>query len=149
MTAGIRFTDETKRFYPYSFADGNYTQGGPGSPFVRYYDCPTGQEAGCGGVNGRLFTDGDRLMPDVESVLAFDDWTPMVNLAYYASEDVMFYGSWSEGFKSGGFDQRFINASPGPSSFNPETATTYEVGMKSSWLDNTLRLNASAFYTDY
>jgi len=149
LTAGIRYTDETKRFFPYSFADGNYTQGGPGSPFVRYHDCPTGQEPGCDGVNGRLYTDGDRLLPGVVNTLTFDDWTPMFNLAYYASEDVMFYGSWSEGFKSGGFDQRFINAKPAPSSFEPETATTYEVGMKSSWLDNTLRLNVAAFYTDY
>jgi iron complex outermembrane receptor protein len=149
LTGGIRYTDETKRFRPYSFADGNYTQGGPGSPFVRFHDCPTGQEPGCDGVNGRLFTDGDRLLPDVESKLTFNDWTPMLNLAYFANEDVMIYGSWSEGFKSGGFDQRFINWQPAPSSFDPETATTFEIGLKSSLLDNTLRFNVAAFHTDY
>lgn len=149
LTAGIRYTDETKRFRPYSFADGNYIQGGPGSPFVRFHDCPTGQEPGCDGVNGRLFTDGDRLLPDEQSKLDFNDLTPMLNLTYYANEDVMLYGSWSEGFKSGGFDQRFINYQPAPSSFEPETATTYEIGMKSSWLDETLRLNIAGFYTDY
>ena len=149
LTAGVRYTDETKRFRPYSYADGFYIQGGPGSPSVRYFDCPTGAEPGCDGVNGRLFTDGDRLLPDREFAEQFDDWTPMLNLAYQSNEDVMFYASYSEGFKSGGFDQRFINVKPAPSSFAPETATTWEVGMKSSWLDNTLRLNVAAFYTDY
>jgi iron complex outermembrane receptor protein len=150
LTAGIRYTDETKRFTPYSWADGAYTQGGPGSPFVRYYDCPTGQEPGCDGVPGRLFTDGDRLIPEGEYKEDFDDWTPMVNLAYQANDELMLYGSYSEGFKSGGFDQRYNVAFPdGPTSFEPETANTYEVGMKSAWLDNTLRLNVAAFYTDY
>jgi iron complex outermembrane receptor protein len=149
LTAGIRYTDETKRFRPYSYADEAYTYGGPGSPFVRYHDCPTGQEPGCDGVPGRLFTDGDRLIPDKEFKKEFDDWTPMVNLAYQANDDVMLYTSYSEGFKSGGFDQRFIAPIPEPSSYDPEEAKTYEVGMKSSWMDNTLRLNAAAFYTDY
>jgi iron complex outermembrane receptor protein len=150
LTAGIRYTDETKRFKPYSWADGAYTQGGPGSPFVRYYDCPTGQEPGCNGVNGRLFTDGDRLLPGGQYKEEFDDWTPMVNVAYQANDELMLYGSYSEGFKSGGFDQRYNVAFPdGPTSFDPETANTYELGMKSSWLDNTLRLNVAAFYTDY
>jgi iron complex outermembrane receptor protein len=150
LTAGARYTDETKRFEPYSWADGAYTQGGPGSPFVRYHDCPTGQEPGCDGVPGRLFTDGDRLIPEGEYKREFDDVTPMANLSYQANEDLMLYASYSEGFKSGGFDQRFNVAFPqGPTSFDPETAKTYEAGMKSSWLDNTLRLNVAAFFTDY
>ncbi len=150
LTAGARYTDETKRFTPYSYADGFYVQGGPGSPAVRYHACPTGQEPGCNGINGRLFLDGESMMPEGEYKVSFDDWTPMLNLAYQANDNLMVYTSWSEGFKSGGFDQRFIFGNPnGPSSFEPETASTYEVGMKSSWLDNTLRLNVAAFYTDY
>ncbi len=149
LTAGLRYTDETKRFSPFSFADGSYVGPGTASPFVRFYDCPTGQEPGCDGVPGRLFTDGDRLIPEGEYKLEFDDWTPMLNLAYQATDDLMLYGSYSEGFKSGGFDQRFIGFAPEPSSFDPETVTTYEIGMKSSWLDNTLRLNIAAFFTDY
>lgn len=149
LTAGLRYTDETKRFTPYSFTDDFYVKGGPGSPFVRFVECPTGAEAGCGGVPGRLFTAGDALLPHVESSLTFNDVTPMLNLAYQANDDVMLYGSYSEGFKSGGFDQRFTANLPAPTSFNPETATTYEVGMKSTWLDQTLRLNVAVFYTDY
>ena len=149
LTGGIRYTDETKRFSPYSFADGFYISAGLETPpFTRFADCPTGQEPGCSGQPGRLFTDGDQIVPAGEYKEEFDDWTPMVNLSYQANDDVMLYATYSEGFKSGGFDQRF--AVPAPvTSFDPETAETYEVGMKSSWADNTLRFNAALFYTDY
>lgn len=152
LTFGLRFTDETKRFSPYSFIPEGafYIKGGPGSPGVRFYDCPTGTEPGCGGVAGRRFTPGDRLVPAGEYEEQFDDWTPMLNIAYDLNDEVMVYLTYSEGFKSGGFDQRFnVEFLNGPTSFDPETATTYEIGMKSTWLDNRLRLNAAAFFTDY
>ncbi len=151
LTLGLRFTDETKRFSPYSFIPegGFYVKGGPGSPAVRFYDCPTGTEPGCV-TAGRLFTPGDRLIPEGEYEESFDDWTPMVNIAYDLTDEVMIYLTYSEGFKSGGFDQRFnVEFLDGPTSFDPETATTYEIGMKSSWLDNRMRLNIAAFFTDY
>lgn len=151
LTFGLRFTDETKRFSPYSFIPpgGFYVKPGAGSPFVRFFDCPTGAEPGCV-APGRLFTPGDRLVGTGEFEEEFDDWTPMFNIAYDVNEDVMVYFTYSEGFKSGGFDQRFNEeVLTGPTSFDPETATTYEVGIKSSWLDNSLRLNAAAFFTDY
>ena len=45
---------------------------------------------------------------------------------------VMTYLSWSEGFKSGGFNQRYNAAPPGnaPISFDPETAESFELGLK-------------------
>ena len=62
----------------------------------------------------------------------------------------MAYLSWSEGFKSGGFNQRYNAAPPGnaPISFDPETAESFELGFK---LDPTdyLRINIAAFTTDY
>ena len=62
----------------------------------------------------------------------------------------MTYVSWSEGFKSGGFNQRYNAAPPGnaPISFGAETAESFEVGLKLDPLD-TLRINLAAFSTDY
>jgi iron complex outermembrane receptor protein len=62
----------------------------------------------------------------------------------------MTYLSWSEGFKSGGFNQRYNAAPPGnaPISFNPETAESWEVGFKMDPSD-TVRLNVALFTTDY
>ena len=63
---------------------------------------------------------------------------------------VMTYVSWSEGFKSGGFNQRYNAAPPGnaPISFDAETAETFELGFKLDPTD-TLRVNIAAFTTEY
>jgi iron complex outermembrane receptor protein len=62
----------------------------------------------------------------------------------------MAYLSWADGFKSGGFNQRYNAAPPAnaPISFDPETAETLEIGLK---LDpsESLRLNAALFSSDY
>jgi iron complex outermembrane receptor protein len=62
----------------------------------------------------------------------------------------MTYVSWSEGFKSGGFNQRYNAAPPGnaPISFADETAETFEVGIKTNPTDS-LRVNAAVFSSDY
>ena len=60
----------------------------------------------------------------------------------------MLFGSFSSGFKSGGFFARTQNVDD-INSYDPEDVKTYELGMKSEWLDNRLRFNATAFYSDY
>lgn len=82
------------------------------------------------------------------------DWSevsPTLKLSYDLSDDILVYGSWSNGFKSGGFDMRaddFVNpiARQG---YNPEVVDTYELGIKSELLDNRLRLNATVFRSDF
>ncbi|WP_145999132.1 TonB-dependent receptor [Oceanicoccus sp. KOV_DT_Chl] len=80
-----------------------------------------------------------------------DDWSefsPRVALQYTINEDVMVFGSFSSGFKSGGFFARTQNTDD-ITSFDPEYVDTYEIGMKSEWLNNRVRFNATAFYSDY
>jgi len=79
------------------------------------------------------------------------DWssfTPRVSLDYQFTPDVMGYVSAAAGFKSGGFNGRANNAA-GLVQYNPEKAWTYEVGARSEWLDKSVRLNATGYYTDY
>lgn len=58
----------------------------------------------------------------------------------------MLYASYTEGYKAGGFNSAGeIFAPP----FDPEEVANYEVGMKSSWLDNTLRVNTALFSYNY
>jgi len=72
-------------------------------------------------------------------------------LRYTATEDVMVYGSVSRGFKAGGFNTtlRFVGDSPDNFSVDPEFVTSYEIGTKTSWADNQIRLNLAAFYLSY
>jgi iron complex outermembrane recepter protein len=71
-----------------------------------------------------------------------------LGLDYKASDDVLLYTYWARGFKSGGFTGRIgVPSDIGP--YNPEHVDTYEVGVKADFLDNHLRTNLSAFYTNY
>jgi len=70
--------------------------------------------------------------------------TPKLGLDYFPNEDVMIYLSVTEGFKSGAFNTGGVD-----SSVEPEYITAYEVGVKSTWLEGRLRMNASAFQYDY
>jgi iron complex outermembrane receptor protein len=62
----------------------------------------------------------------------------------------MFYGSWSIGYRSGGFCGRCLsNALEASTPFNPETVNAWEIGAKTSFFDRRLFFNVAAFYTDY
>ncbi|MCX2803271.1 TonB-dependent receptor [Microbulbifer thermotolerans] len=83
-----------------------------------------------------------------------DEWgqfSPKVGFNYQLDEDTMVYASYSSGFKSGGFDMRG-DASVMPETedgYDPETADTYELGVKAELFNNRIRLNAAAFHTNY
>jgi iron complex outermembrane receptor protein len=70
------------------------------------------------------------------------------NLEYRWNPELMTYVSVSTGFKGGGANPRPFFASQ-IDHFGPETLTAYEIGAKSDWLDRTLRLNVSGFYSKY
>jgi len=83
-----------------------------------------------------------------------DSWSkfsPRVSLDYRINDEVMFYASYSEGFKSGGFDMRG-DATKLPDTVNgyaPETVETWELGTKTEIFDSRLRLNAAIFTSSY
>ncbi len=71
-----------------------------------------------------------------------------LGLDFKATEDALVYAYWARGFKSGGFTGRIgIAQDLGP--YNPEHVDTFEAGLKSDFLDNRLRTNIAAFYTNY
>lgn len=72
-----------------------------------------------------------------------------VGLQFFASDDVMFYGSYSRGFKSGKFDVEFLHTDDTPFPQRPlevETLDVFELGFKSTLLDRSLLFNAAVFY---
>lgn len=77
------------------------------------------------------------------------EFTPMATAAWRFSEDVHGYVKVATGFKSGGFNGVATSNESFLKPFEPETMSTYELGLKSRLLDQRLLLNVSMFYNDY
>jgi iron complex outermembrane recepter protein len=86
----------------------------------------------------------------------FDAAQPKGTLRYKPTDDLTFYGGWSRGFRSGGFNQTgvgYLVSHETPPQlgvhdiFQAEIADTWEVGAKSEWLDHRLSANAALYYT--
>ena len=79
--------------------------------------------------------------------------TPKLGLEFKPTERQLYYLSYSQGFKSGGFNGR---PTPGPTgsfaaveSYNPETLHTIELGTKTQFAEDKVRLNAAVFFSSY
>jgi iron complex outermembrane receptor protein len=84
----------------------------------------------------------------------WDDVQPQVILRYEASDDLNIYGSYSRGFRSGGFNQTGVGTVAAAAgffnvgdTFDQETADTFEIGLKSSFMGGRGNFSASAYST--
>ncbi|MFT6957121.1 MAG: iron complex outermembrane receptor protein [Halieaceae bacterium] len=81
-----------------------------------------------------------------------EEWsetTPRIGARYAFSDDLMAFFTYSKGYRSGGFNGRVNNLEEARDAYDPETVDNYELGIKSEWFDNRLRVNANLFYMDY
>jgi iron complex outermembrane receptor protein len=79
-----------------------------------------------------------------------DKITWRAGVEYQATDDLLFFGSYSTGFKSGQFNTSSTALFAGDiSPVGQETVKSAEIGMKSDWFDDRLRLNVTGFYTMY
>lgn len=183
LTAGLRYTSETKDFAHCAVGSGNealpssaasgargcnnspafvidptlppivpsQVTGSAATPVWQLtpaigFDSSGGAEGGCRPVldpTGTAITCNNRLTED-------EKWTattPMAGVTYNISDDAMVYFTYSEGFTAGGFNGRGGSVSTiGP--FEPETGENFELGLKSEWFDNRLRVNITMFDTE-
>lgn len=123
LTAGVRYTHEVKKLYSAAASQETGTLVNPNA----FYPASGTQE------------------------VKFSDVSPMATLAINPTRRLMVYGTVSKGFRSGGINDALDSALPknGMFDFLPETLWSYEVGVKSRWLDDALTLNVSAFSSDY
>lgn len=155
ITIGGRYTNERKRFeggqqelngFNYKLfgcadANGNVFPGGA------FPLAPIPCQAGLGYPDPnnpvRVYTPGVNRKK-------FSDFSPKVGVQIHPTDDVMLYGSWSKGYKTGGWTTRLTNPQGNVApDFNEEKATTWEAGIKSTLLDRHLQLNAAVFSTKY
>jgi iron complex outermembrane receptor protein len=99
---------------------------------------------------------------------SFSQWQPKVTLAYEASDNLNWYASYGVGFRSGGFNsigtQATLdfwfnangNGTPGDAvnaqllvedEYDKEVTTNIELGFKSKFMNNKVKLNAAVFST--
>ena len=123
ITGGIRYTKEHK---DYTFVRKAWNGGVLTDIF------------GVGALDGTVANyDGDRV-----------DYR--ISVDYRFSPEVLAYATMSTGFKGGGVTARpFTENQAINGTFDPETLTAYEIGIKSDLLGRRLRLNLSGFYNDY
>ncbi|MFK7731965.1 MAG: TonB-dependent receptor [Pseudomonadales bacterium] len=136
LTFGARYTLDEKDYSATSVDCGGDRTG---TPFENFAECQ--------GVGGSL-----NIVSESFTVTPNDDWddfSPMVSLQYRPTDGIMLFATASKGFKSGGFaGSQGVEAVAGDP-VEPETALNYELGFKGDLFDNTVRLNATAFVTDY
>jgi len=79
-----------------------------------------------------------------------DGSTPKFNLTYKFDENAMVYATYSKGFRPGGVNRR-VQPPPNPplATYQPDYLINYELGFKTSWLDNHLRFNGAFFQEDW
>jgi outer membrane receptor protein involved in Fe transport len=81
------------------------------------------------------------------------------NLTWHVTPDVMVYGTYSQGFRPGGFNQNGNSPhafTPGlvpqyfiPSSYQSDKLTNKEIGWKTEFLDHRLQWNGAAYWENW
>lgn len=81
----------------------------------------------------------------------FNEFTPRASVRFRPNEELMLYGSYGKGFKSGGFDMRGdAFAFPGTvNGYDPETVDAFELGFKTTTAGGHLGLAGALFYSEY
>lgn len=81
-----------------------------------------------------------------------DKVTGKLNVSYRFTDDLMVYGTVSQGFRPGGTnDVAFIEVGQPipPPGFGPDELTNYELGWKTSLADQRVNFNGAVFYIDW
>ncbi len=128
LVAGLRYTKDKKRYF--SGADTVLSDGSTRA-------VPTG---------GGRFTTFPLLNQVFFNNLAGTSWdevTWKLGVNYQLNDDALLYGSYSRGYKAGGFAARQ------GAFYNPEIVDAFETGLKAQWADNRVQTNLAAFYYNY
>lgn len=108
---------------------------------VRFsHDKQTAAELSSGSLVGGVTTATD-YNPGTEDVTTYS-----FGARYRFSSKIMVYGRIATGYKPGGNNAVIPQTVDAPRTYDADTLTNYEIGLKSQLLDNRLLLNLSAFH---
>ncbi len=126
LTLGLRFSKDDVEVSDYNAALG-------------YLDTDTGQE-----VLGAFPT-----IVDVSQDVDDSESTYRVVLDYVLSDNANGYLSFSTGFRNSAFNGQAFYSPVEVNFADPETVDSWELGFKSDWMGNTLRVNGAVFHYKY
>jgi len=124
---GLRYSDDKKSFSWRNPAN-TFTATRPGTPDLIFTQVEGYEEARTG------------------TLTASDTWNKVTGRAvarYQITDNAQVFGSYSTGYKSGGFDSLDPSTSDNP--LRPEESENIEIGLKGDFADNRLRLQISVF----
>jgi len=118
LMLGARYTNETKKVDNYFFVSSVDEKGTPIKPYLN-------------------------MAPVVSDKFKFSETTPKVMLTWRPQDSMMFYVSYSEGIKSGGFNMPHASTTL-PAKVDNETIEAWELGWKVEF--DRIRFNGSIFH---
>ncbi len=78
-----------------------------------------------------------------------NDWVGKANISWQATEDILTWFTFSQGYRTGG-PNRDVGAFPGyPETFESDTIDSYEIGFKSTLFNGQMQLNGAVYYLDW
>lgn len=134
LTGGVRWFDYKNSLYGFNGWQGYC---------IGYYD-----------ENGHFVNDRDNgtLQAPCYNTGILDDVASGSDIAYKGSvewrlaDDKMVYATYSEGFRAGGVNRARV---PGIPKYEPDWVYNYEIGWKTTWMDNRLRFNGAIYIEDW
>ena len=139
LTGGLRYTWDDLSFTHTRAPARNATNGapvaGPGTNLN-----PAGGTIASGG-NGTNTSRGETTNGNLSGRAA---------IQFKPTEDVMLYGSYTRGYKGPAFNVFFNHTAPNNAvPVSEELSDSFEIGVKSQFLDNRVQLNVAAFMVEY
>jgi outer membrane receptor protein involved in Fe transport len=142
VTLGGRYTHENKEFEGFQSDRNGFN--------YDLFNCPNYNSPLCVALVG--FNDPNqplRYFPAGVNHKVFNNFSPRVGIQLHPSEEVMVYGSWSRGYKTGGWTTRLSNPLPTAPDFDEEEAESFELGLKSYFAGRRGVFNLALFTTRY
>ncbi len=78
-----------------------------------------------------------------------DNLSGKAGLQFDVNDDIMAYGTYSRGYKGPAYNVFFNLNANGTNVIDPETADSYEIGLKNVLFDGSLILNLAGYYAKY
>ncbi len=139
LTVGMRWTNDSIDYVHRRAPGVNRTNGVP-TTGAGISGAPAGGTIASGG-NGTVLSTGSS---------SNSNFSGKAVLTVKPTDDIMFYGSYTRGYKGPAFNVFFNHTAPVNSvPIDEETSDSFEAGIKSQFADNRIQLNASVFQVTY